>query len=267
MRATANQFFDGTGEPIERFEAFPEDLSDLPFLASAFVGAAEAELIVPARLPRRSPDRAMPQEREDWRWLRRAIDCVGSLALIVVLLPVMMLIMAAIRLGEGGPVLFAHRRVGQGGRSFACLKFRTMQRGAEAGLPAVLAAHPELEREWAQTQKLLADPRVTRLGRFLRNTSLDELPQLLNVLVGEMTLVGPRPIVADELERYGRHAECYLKLKPGLTGLWQVTRGAQTSYRRRVATDVLYGRKRSLALDLGIILMTVPAVLFGSGAG
>src|SRR4029079_14929271 len=106
MRATANQFFDGTGEPIERFEAFPEDLSDLPFLASAFVGAAEAELIVPARLPRRSPDRAMPQEREDWRWLRRAIDCVGSLALIVVLLPGMMLIIAPIRPGEGGQGAF-----------------------------------------------------------------------------------------------------------------------------------------------------------------
>jgi lipopolysaccharide/colanic/teichoic acid biosynthesis glycosyltransferase len=267
MRATANQFFDGTGEPIEQFEAFPEDLPDLPFLASAFVGAVEAELIVPSQVPRRSPARTMPRAREDWRRLRRAIDCVGSLTLIVLLLPVMLLIMAAIRLGEGGPVFFAHLRVGRGGHSFACLKFRTMQRGAEAGLPAVLAAHPELEREWAQTQKLLADPRVTRLGRFLRNTSLDELPQLFNVLVGEMTLVGPRPIVADELERYGRHAESYLRGKPGLTGLWQVTRDAGTSYRRRVATDVLYVRKRSLALDLRIILMTVPAVLFGSGTG
>jgi lipopolysaccharide/colanic/teichoic acid biosynthesis glycosyltransferase len=265
MRATANQFFDGTGEPIERLEAFPEDLPDLPFLASAFAGDAEVGLILPASHAKQASAPDGREAEEDWRHFRRALDCAASMALIVLLLPVMLLVMAAIKLSDGGPVLFAHRRIGRGGRSFDCLKFRTMHCGAESGLSAVLAAHPELEREWAQTQKLLEDPRVTSIGHFLRNTSLDELPQLLNVLHGDMTLVGPRPIVAGELERYGRHAETYLKVKPGLTGLWQVTRDAGTSYRRRVATDVLYVRRRSLALDIRIAFATVPAVLFGSG--
>jgi lipopolysaccharide/colanic/teichoic acid biosynthesis glycosyltransferase len=265
MRATANQFFDGTGEPIDQLEAFPEDLPDLPFLASALAGEAEAALVLPgaSASPASAPRRR--EDGEDLPHLRRALDCVASLVLLVLLLPVMLLVMAAISLSGDGPVLFAHRRLGRGGQPFDCLKFRTMHCGAEAGLPAVLAAHPELEREWAQTQKLLEDPRVTPIGRFLRNTSLDELPQLLNVLAGDMALVGPRPIIADELERYGRHAATYLKVKPGLTGLWQITRDAETSYRRRVATDVLYVRRRSLAFDLRIVLATVPAVLFGSG--
>jgi lipopolysaccharide/colanic/teichoic acid biosynthesis glycosyltransferase len=141
-----------------------------------------------------------------------------------------------------------------------------MHSGAECDLSAILASCSDLEREWAQSQKLLQDPRVTPIGQFLRNTSIDELPQLFNVLRGEMSLVGPRPIVADELARYGRHASAYMKVKPGLTGLWQVTRNADTSYRRRVATDVVYVRNRSLALDLRIVFATVPAVLIGGGA-
>ncbi|MXP41371.1 sugar transferase [Altererythrobacter soli] len=194
------------------------------------------------------------------------LDIVVSLALILFLAPVILLVLIAIKLSDPGPVVFAHRRVGKGGESFDCLKFRTMCVGAEERLAALLSANPALRAEWSSSQKLIEDPRVTPLGHFLRNTSLDELPQLLNVLRGEMSLVGPRPIVSAELERYGRYAEFYLAVRPGLTGLWQITRDAQTSYRRRVATDVFYVRNRSLAFDLKILAATLPAVIAGGGA-
>lgn len=136
---------------------------------------------------------------------------------------------------------------------------------ADERLEALLSSDDALAREWTATQKLIYDPRVTPLGRFLRNTSLDELPQLFNVLRGEMSLVGPRPIVANEVRRYGRHALTYASVRPGLTGLWQVTRSEATTYRRRVATDVLYVRKRGVRFDLRIMLATIPAVLGGNG--
>ena len=135
---------------------------------------------------------------------------------------------------------------------------------ADQRLARILAQDDELLREWTTTQKLLCDPRVTRLGRFLRNTSLDELPQLINVLRGEMSLVGPRPVIADELRRYGRFAEYYCTVKPGLTGLWQVTRTEQTTYRRRLATDVYYVRNKSLLNDCRIIAATIPTILAGN---
>lgn len=194
----------------------------------------------------------------------RALDCVLALVMLVVLLPAMVLIFIALRLSEPGPALFPHRRIGRDGQSFACLKFRTMCVDADRRLEQLLAEDEALLREWTSTQKLLCDPRVTRLGRFLRNTSLDELPQLFNVLRGDMALVGPRPIVADELRRYGRHANDYCSVRPGLTGLWQVIRDEHTTYRRRVAADVHYVRNRSIAYDLKIMLATIPAVLLGN---
>jgi lipopolysaccharide/colanic/teichoic acid biosynthesis glycosyltransferase len=263
MRATANQFFDERGDTVEALDALPADVADLPFIAQALASEAEARLILTF------PDgdvAAQDRERDGSVHLRRAIDVGASLVLLAILLPVMMAIAVAIRLSDGGPTVFAHRRIGRGGKPFDCLKFRTMHSGADRDLATILAACPDLEREWLQSQKLLQDPRVTPIGQFLRNTSLDELPQLFNVLRGEMSLVGPRPIVADELARYGRHAKAYMQVKPGLTGLWQVTRNADTSYRRRVATDVVYVRNRSLALDFRIVLATVPAVLIGGGA-
>jgi lipopolysaccharide/colanic/teichoic acid biosynthesis glycosyltransferase len=136
---------------------------------------------------------------------------------------------------------------------------------ADRRLARLLAADEEIRREWTSTQKLLCDPRVTRFGGILRNTSLDELPQLLNVLRGDMSLVGPRPIVEEELHRYGHYAQLYTSVRPGLTGLWQVTRNSRTSYRRRVATDVLYVRSRTLSLDFKILLTTIPALLRDNG--
>lgn len=160
---------------------------------------------------------------------------------------------------------FAHKRVGQNGRMFGCLKLRTMVVGAETMLPDLLDASPERREEWMESQKLTNDPRVTRLGGILRKTSLDEIPQLLNVLRGEMSLVGPRPIVTDELRRYGPHASTYLRLRPGVTGMWQTTGRNDVSYVERVRMDVEYEQNISLWMDIKIMLMTIMAMLSKTG--
>jgi lipopolysaccharide/colanic/teichoic acid biosynthesis glycosyltransferase len=149
---------------------------------------------------------------------------------------------------------------------FSCLKFRTMVPNADQVLRDLLENDPDLRAEWIRDHKLRNDPRVTRLGRFLRRTSLDELPQLLNVLRGEMSLVGPRPVVREELLRYGRNVGIYLAAKPGITGLWQVTGRNDTDYRRRVVLDTYYVRNQNLLLDLYILVKTTGVVLGGSGA-
>lgn len=196
----------------------------------------------------------------------RARDIVCALLLIILLLPLMLLLALLIVLCDPGSPVFAHVRVGRNGQPFKCYKLRTMYCDAETRLIALLATQPAMRREWESSYKLSRDPRVTPLGDFLRKSSLDELPQLFNVLGGSMTLVGPRPVVRDELRHYGRHAPHYLSMKPGLTGLWQVTGRSEVSYRRRVATDLLYARRQSLMLDFKILIATVPAVLAGKGA-
>ena len=196
----------------------------------------------------------------------RALDIIGAGTALVLLSPILLVVALAIKLLDPGPLLFAHVRVGQGGRTFRCLKFRSMTVDADARLARLLEGDSAARAEWAETHKLRADPRITPLGRFLRRSCLDELPQLVNVLRGEMSLVGPRPIVAAEAVRYGRFFPVYCSLKPGITGLWQVKREDQTSYRRRVALDLTYARSRSLALNLAILLLTVPSVMRGQGA-
>jgi len=196
----------------------------------------------------------------------RALDILGALLALMLAFPVMALVALAVKVTSRGPMLFAHRRVGRHGRRFACLKFRTMAIDADAQLKALLDSDPSARAEWQTSQKLRRDPRITSIGRFLRRTSLDELPQLFNVLRGDMSLVGPRPIVESEIPRYGRHFAIYCRVRPGLTGLWQVQRDADTSYRRRVAFDVAFARGRSLRLYLLILVRTVPAVLSGRGA-
>ena len=158
----------------------------------------------------------------------------------------MLLVAAAIWLFTGGPVVFAHKRIGYRGRAFVCYKFRTMAGNAQELLEKHLAENPEAAREWQATRKLSNDPRTTALGRFLRKSSLDELPQLLNVLNGDMSLVGPRPIVPDELTHYGRSARAYLCARPGITGMWQTNGRSSVSYRARVACDRFYARHWSL---------------------
>ena len=157
-------------------------------------------------------------------------------------------------------------RIGRGGREFPCLKFRSMAVDAEARLESHLASSAAARREWDRYHKLEFDPRITPLGRFLRSSSLDELPQLFNVLRGEMSLVGPRPIVRAEVRRYNRYFPVYCSTRPGLTGLWQVLGRNRVSYRRRVAADVLYVRRKSLWLNIRILVATIPAVLLRRGA-
>ena len=186
--------------------------------------------------------------------------------LLLVFSPLLLLVCALIWERDGGPVIFAHFRVGRNGRLFRCLKFRSMYRDSAQMLADLLRDDPAAQAEWARDQKLCNDPRITPVGRFLRKTSLDELPQLFNVLRGEMSLVGPRPITTDELDRYGRQRWHYLEVRPGITGLWQVSGRNDLSYEQRVVLDRRYVESRSLGLDLRILWRTVRVVLTGYGA-
>jgi lipopolysaccharide/colanic/teichoic acid biosynthesis glycosyltransferase len=194
--------------------------------------------------------------------LKRALDVTLALLALIFASPLMLTLAAVLYAFDGGPVIFRQKRIGAGGKVFDCLKFRSMRRDAAARLQQLLDADPVARREWTESQKLRHDPRIHALGHILRISSLDELPQLINVLKGEMSLVGPRPIVADEMERYGDQLQYYLALKPGLTGLWQVSGRNDTSYALRVRYDVEYFHTRSLLLDLSIMVRTVGVVLF-----
>jgi exopolysaccharide production protein ExoY len=192
---------------------------------------------------------------------KRSTDVAIALAGLVLAAPIMLFIALLIKLTSPGPVIFAHDRVGFGGRPFRCYKYRTMVADADRRLAEHLARDPEAAREWSETRKLRRDPRITLLGRVLRKSSLDELPQLLNILRGDMSCVGPRPIVHDELQQYGACAGEYLRARPGLTGLWQVTGRSSTDYARRVSLDSHYVRNWSLTTDAFILVRTVFAVM------
>ena len=210
--------------------------------------------------PYRSDAYATPESTGFLR-LIRCIDIAVALIAIVVFSPLMLAIALATKLFDNGPVIFAHSRMGKDGHTFGCLKFRSMVVDADERLWQYLKSHPAAAAEWARDHKLRNDPRSTPLGKFLRKSSLDELPQLFNVLRGDMSLVGPRPIVAAEVERYGRYFSNYCSVRPGITGLWQVSGRNDVTYRRRVALDVTYSRTQSLQLYVWIILRTVPALL------
>ena len=174
--------------------------------------------------------------------------------------PLLVFLIALVAL-DGGRPIFAHTRLGQGGRQFKCLKLRTMRLNAEEQLKLILASDPVAAAEWAHGAKLTIDPRVTRIGGFLRRSSLDELPQLVNVLRGEMSLVGPRPVIAEEIPRYGVEAASYFAMRPGLTGAWQVYGRNDVSYEGRVTLDVGYAQGCSLLVDVGIVARTALTVL------
>lgn len=198
--------------------------------------------------------------------LSRFIDVVGAFALIVCFAPLMLLIAASIYISDPGPLVFKQQRIGRGGRLFKCLKFRTMAVDAEERLVALLETDPAARAEWDRDHKLKDDPRIVGIGRFLRKSSLDELPQLFNVLFGDMSLVGPRPIVPDEARRYGRYLKQYCQVRPGLTGLWQISGRNDVTYRRRVAFDVVYVRNSTTAFNMRILALTVPCVLLSKGS-
>ncbi|MCX7854497.1 MAG: exopolysaccharide biosynthesis polyprenyl glycosylphosphotransferase, partial [Anaerolineae bacterium] len=194
--------------------------------------------------------------------MKTILDYIGAAMLLVLLSPLFLLIALAVRLDSPGPIIYRRRVVGLNGRVFDAYKFRTMIVDADA----YLESHPELKREWEETGKIRNDPRVTRVGKWLRRTSLDELPQLVNVLKGQMSLVGPRMITPAELARFGRWQHNLLTVKPGLTGLWQVSGRADLSYEERVRLDMYYIRNYTIWLDLRLLLHTVRVVLQGKGA-
>jgi Undecaprenyl-phosphate galactose phosphotransferase WbaP len=197
---------------------------------------------------------------------KRALDIIGAGVGLVLLAPFFLIVALMLR-ADGGPAFFAHQRVGRGGKLFGCLKFRSMVIDSQTRLEALLASDPAARAEWEATRKLKNDPRITPIGRFLRSTSLDELPQLINVLRGEMSLVGPRPVQEAEIDRYyGASAAHYMAVRPGITGLWQVSGRSETSYESRVALDVAYVSRPSLLADISILLRTPVAVLSRRGA-
>ena len=198
------------------------------------------------------------------RYTKRILDVCLALAMLPVLVPVIAALWALTRT-DGGPGFFGHRRIGKNGKVFRCWKIRTMVPNAEERLVAYLRNNPAAAAEWAQDHKLTNDPRITKLGRFLRETSLDELPQIRNVLMGEMSFVGPRPVVRAEMKKYGHGRTAYLALKPGITGLWQVSGRNDVSYDERVAMDIEYLQTVSLKTDLQLIAKTAGSVMNRTG--
>jgi Undecaprenyl-phosphate galactose phosphotransferase WbaP len=199
------------------------------------------------------------------RIVKRGFDLVLGSLLIVLLAPVLAVLWIAVR-RDGGPALYGHLRVGRNGQKFRCLKFRSMVVNSEQVLRQLLEQDAEARAEWERDFKLRNDIRVTRIGHFLRRTSLDELPQLWNVVRGDMSLVGPRPVIDQELERYGSDVDYYLMTKPGMTGLWQVSGRSNTDYATRVSLDVAYAKGWSLSRDIAILFKTFKVVVQGSGA-
>ena len=197
---------------------------------------------------------------------KRIFDVLIASITLIVFLPLFAFVVLLLKLTDPGPVVFRHIRVGQGGRRFACLKFRSMVLDSGKVLKALLESDPAARKEWDRTQKLANDPRITPLGKFLRQSSLDELPQLINVIRGDMSLVGPRPIVPSELTRYGDKLGLYLQARPGITGIWQVSGRNDCGYDRRIEMDANYVRNWRFSTDFVILLRTLGAVLAQRGS-
>jgi Undecaprenyl-phosphate galactose phosphotransferase WbaP len=204
---------------------------------------------------------------DPWRVsLKRSIE----LAIIILFSPVLLLLVISIailiKLTSRGPVFYGHERIGLGGKRFKAWKFRSMIKNADQTLTEGIQDQPRLQSEWQHRQKLKRDPRVTPIGRILRRTSLDELPQIWNVLRGQMSLVGPRPIVENEIPKYGEQFALFTRVRPGMTGLWQVSGRNNLPYSERVRLDIYYVRNWSVWLDLHLLSRTIIPVLFGDGA-
>lgn len=231
---------------------------------SAWIKTGRSDAVSrPAKVRRSRPQ---PARRSGTDAAIRVLDVFISLVALVFFAPIMAVVATLVHLQDGGRAVFVQRRIGLDGKTFDCLKFRSMVANAEEQLQQLLATDPVARHEWETEQKLRHDPRITGLGRFLRKSSLDELPQLVNVLRGDMTLVGPRPIVNNEIVRYGRSFRHYCAVKPGITGLWQISGRSEVDYSRRVALDIAFAKNKSLGLYLRILFATVPCVLLHKGA-
>lgn len=198
---------------------------------------------------------------------KRIFDIAFSITALFLLFPLFLLIVIAIKATSQGPILYAQKRIGCGGIPFYCYKFRTMFQNSEKKLQKLLKKHPKMQKEWSEKRKLSCDPRITPVGIFLRKTSLDELPQFFNVLFGNMSVVGPRPVVEEEVELfYKKKASKLLSVRPGITGLWQVSGRSELCYKKRIALDLEYIKNRSFVKDLQIILRTFKVVFSRKGA-
>ena len=201
------------------------------------------------------------------RTLKRIGDVIFSLLVLTLGSPIFILIGILVKLSSPGSIFYIQKRVGRNYREFGCIKFRTMYKNADELLPNLLEKYPLMRQEFEKDFKLRHDPRITKLGRFLRRSSLDELPQFFNVLKGEMSVVGPRPIVSNEINKYSVFMEEVIAVRPGLTGLWQVSGRNNLSYKKRVELDLVYARNRNFILDLEIILLTLGVLLFPMDRG
>jgi len=201
------------------------------------------------------------------RTLKRIGDIVFSLIVLTLGSPIFILIAILVKLSSPGSVFYIQKRVGRNYREFGCIKFRTMYKDADDLLPNLLEKYPLMRKEFEKDFKLRQDPRITKLGRFLRRSSLDELPQFFNVLKGEMSVVGPRPIVIHEITKYSLFMDEVISVRPGLTGLWQVSGRNNLSYKKRVELDLFYARNRNFILDLEIIILTLGVLLFPMDRG
>ena len=201
------------------------------------------------------------------RTLKRIGDVIFSLLVLTLGSPIFILIGILVKLSSPGSIFYIQKRVGRNYREFGCIKFRTMYKNADELLPNLLEKYPLMRQEFEKDFKLRHDPRITKLGRFLRRSSLDELPQFFNVLKGEMSVVGPRPIVSNEINKYSVFMEEVISVRPGLTGLWQVSGRNNLSYKKRVELDLVYARNRNIILDLEIILLTLGVLLFPMDRG
>jgi exopolysaccharide production protein ExoY len=199
------------------------------------------------------------------RLKKRAFDVFVASCALAFFAPLMVLISIALLIQDGRPIFYKHKRIGLGGQPFLCWKFRTMARDSEQRLRQLLESSEACRQQWHTNQKLDQDPRAHRTGALLRKSGLDELPQFLNVIRGDMSVVGPRPIVLDEMARYGKNARYYLALRPGITGLWQVSRRSDTSYDERVGFDVRYCKTWTIAGDIAIMVRTVAVLLTTHG--
>lgn len=230
------------------------------------LSAGSASQVQPSNVIALQPSILAPAELIDLqskrsRFVKRTGDIVFSLSVLTLGAPIFLALALLVKASSRGPIFYVQPRIGRDYKTFGCIKFRTMRKDSDKILKSLLASSPELKREFAKDHKLKNDPRITRLGKFLRRSSLDELPQFINVLRGQMSVVGPRPIVKAELSRYGYNMNEVLAVRPGMTGLWQVSGRNNLSYRQRVRLDLRYSRTRHFAMDLKIVLKTVMVVL------
>ncbi|MBD2138475.1 sugar transferase [Anabaena sp. FACHB-1237] len=217
--------------------------------------------------PFRVKSRDLPTQGLYGDFFKRLFDIIFSLSVLIMFSPLYIILAIIVAFSSQGPIFYIQKRVGKNYRSFNCIKFRTMVTNADEILAQIMETSPELKEEFASNFKLKKDPRITKIGHFLRMTSLDEFPQFWNVLIGDMSVVGPRPLVTDELPKYGDAMDDVLTIRPGITGLWQVSGRNDIPYPRRVQIDLYYAKNRNFWLDLQIILKTINVVIMPKNKG